>query len=133
MFTLFLYGATAAVQEHLSHLLPKVGVEKAVNDGVDAGGGHGQQVAEGEQQVMVTDGQSLLVPVGHHIEDGEWQPANSKSCYEGKQHDVDTSAVCHALALWGPGTIQHVFAVSKAHKHSHVTEQDQQKWATVLE
>lgn len=72
----------ATVQEHLPHLLSEVRVEEAVDDGVDAGGGHGQQMAEGEQKVVVTDRQSLLVPVCHHIKDGEWKPAEGKSCYE---------------------------------------------------
>lgn len=105
MLTLFFCWATAAMQEQLPHLLPKVGVEEAVDDGVDAGGGHGQQVAEGEQQVVAADGQSLLVPVGHQVEDGQREPANRKSCYEGNQHDVNSSAVGHALALWGPAAI----------------------------
>lgn len=131
--TLFFCWATAAAQEHLTHLLPKVGVEEAVDDGVDTGGGHGQQVAEGEQQVVVADGQGILVPVGHHVEDGKREPANSKSYYESSKHDVDSSAVGHALALRDPGAIQHVFAMSKAHKHSYITEEDQHKWATVLE
>lgn len=131
--TLFFYWAAAAVQEHLSHLLPEVGVEEAVDDGVDAGGWHGQQVAEGEQQVVVADGQSLLVPVWHHVEDGERQPAESKGRDEGDQHDVDAAAVGHALTLWGPGAVQHFFAVAKADKNSNVTEQDQRQWTTVLE
>ena len=133
LLTLLLQGAAAAVQEHIPHLLPEVGVEEAVDDGVDAGGGHGQQVAEGEEQVVVADGQSLLVPVGHHIEDGERQPAKGKGRYEGDQHDVDAPAVGNAVALRGPGTVEHFFAMTKAHENSNVTEQHQQQRAAVLE
>lgn len=129
---LLLWGASA-VEQHFSDLLAEVGVEEAVDDGVDASGGHGQQVAEGKQEVVVADGQSLQVPVCQHVEDGEGKPAESEGCYESDQHDVDSTAVGHALALGGPGSVQHVFAVTKAHENTNVTEQYQQKRAAVLE
>lgn len=131
--TVLLLWGTAAVEYDLSHLLAEVGVEEAVDDGVDASGGHGQQVAEGEQEVVVADRQSLQVPVCQHVEDGEREPAESEGCYESDQHDVDSTAVGHALALRGPGTVQHVFAVTKAHENPDITEQYQQKRAEVLE
>lgn len=131
--TLLLQRAAAAVQERLSHLLPEVGVEEAVDDGVDAGGGHGQKVAEGEQEVVMADGQSVLVPVWHHVEGGERQPAECKGRDEGDQHDVDATAVSHALTLGGSGPVQHVLAVAETHENPDVAEQDQQEGAAVLE
>lgn len=110
VLTLLLKRVAAAVQEHLSYFLSKVGVEEAVDYGVDAGGRHGQQVAKREEQVVVANGQSLQVPVGHHVEDGERQPAKSKDGYEDHQHDVNSAAVRHAMVFWGPGTVQHFFA-----------------------
>lgn len=105
MLTFVFQGAAATVQENVLHLLSKVGVEKTVDDRVDAGGGHGQQVAEGEQQIVVANGQGVLVPVRHHIKDGERKPADSEGCYESDQHDVNSATVGHALALWGPGAV----------------------------
>lgn len=99
LLTFFLQRVTAAVKVHISDLLTKVVVEEAVDDGVDTGGGHRQQVAEGEEQVVVADRQSFLVPVRDHIEDCKWQPAECECCNKGNQHDVDSAAVVHALAL----------------------------------
>lgn len=77
------------VKEELQVSL-EVFVQKAVKDGVDAGGNHGCEVAEQEQEVMVTCGNDLMIPIKHGIEDGERQPADCKGHHDGQQHDIDS-------------------------------------------
>lgn len=68
-------------------------------------------MAEGEKQVVVADRQSLLVPVGHSVEDGQGQPANRKGRDQGQEHDVDPSAVVHSLAVGDASAVKHVLAL----------------------
>lgn len=85
----------AEVEEELQVPL-EIFVQESVKDRVDAGGDHGGEVAEQEEQVVVTGGNDLVVPVEHRVEDGQGQPADCEGHHDGQKHDVD------ALGLAGP-------------------------------
>lgn len=55
-------------------------IEKPVEDGIHAGGDHGSEVANQEQQVVAagSNRQNFMIPIKHDVEDGERQPANCK-------------------------------------------------------
>lgn len=79
------------------HVALEVAIQEAVEDGVDADGAHGGQVAQREQGVVGAVHGCFVVPVDDSVEDVEWQPADSKGHHNGEQHDVDTLCLVAAV------------------------------------
>lgn len=75
----------------------EVAVQEAVEDGVDADGAHGSQVAQREEGIVGAVHGRFMVPVDDGVEDVERQPADSKSHHDGEQHDID--ALCLMVAI----------------------------------
>lgn len=99
--------AGAAIQGGLEFLL-EVTVEEAVNDGVDAGRGHGREVTRGEDGVVLAGRDGLVVPVEHRVEDVERQPAERERHHDGDQHGVDPLGPVGLLLMGIPGPLHHV-------------------------
>lgn len=76
----------------------EVAVQEAVEDGVDADGAHGGQMAQQEQGIVGAVHGGLVVPVGDGVEDVERQPADREGHHDGEQHDVD--ALCLVAAVF---------------------------------
>lgn len=68
MLKLLHRGALLTSQHQGLDLLLEVGVEKAIDERVDTGGGHGEQVAHQEDEVAMTNGNGLMVPVFQTVE-----------------------------------------------------------------
>lgn len=77
----------------------EVAVQEAVEDGVDADGAHGSQMAQQEQGVVGTVHGRFVVPVDDSVEDVERQPADSEGHHDGEQHDVDTLCLVAAVLV----------------------------------
>lgn len=79
------------------HVALEVAVQEAVEDGVDADGAHGSQVAQREQGIVGAVHGHFMVPVDDGVEDVERQPADSEGHYDGEEHHVD--ALCLMVAV----------------------------------
>lgn len=75
------HGPAAAAQQRGLELFLEIAVEETVDDRVDAGGDHGSEVAQREDDVMAARRDELVVPVKHRVEDVEREPG------EGESHD----------------------------------------------
>lgn len=72
-------------------LLLEVGVEKTIDERVDTGRGHGKQVAHQEDEVAMTDGDGLMVPVLQAVEHMQGQPKHSKGSHHDHKDHIDRS------------------------------------------
>ena len=92
--------------QDLQEGVAKVGVEPAVQQRVDGGGGHGDQQANGVHQVELLlpehaeDG-IVVGPVGGDVEHGERQPGEGKGDGHGGEQDQVFSVTLH-LPLAAP-------------------------------
>lgn len=76
----------------------EVAIQEAVEDGVDADGAHGSEMAQQEQGIVGAVHGGFVVPVRDGVEDVERQPADSERHNDGKQHDID--ALCLVAAVF---------------------------------
>ena len=123
----------AAALQHGLQLLLEVAVEEAVHHRVDAGGGHGRQVARREDDVVLAGGQRLVVPVEEGVEDVERQPAEGECHHDGDQHGVDALGAAGFPLARVAGLLHHVLAPAQAQEDAQVAEQDEQQGQAVLE
>lgn len=124
--------AAAAVQHGLQLLLEVV-VEEAVDDGIDAGGRHGQEVAGGEDGVVVARRDGLVVPVEDGVEDVEREPADGEGHHDGGQHDVDPLGALGLLLPRVPRPLHHVAAPVEPQEDACVADQNERQGQKVLE
>lgn len=73
----------ATAQQGGLELFLEIAVEETVDDGVDAGGGHGREVAEWEDDVMAAGRDGLVVPVEHSVEYVEGEPGQGECHHYG--------------------------------------------------
>ena len=131
MLRLFHRDTLLASQHQGLDLLLEVGVEKAIDERVDTGGGHGKQVAHQKDEVAVTNGDGLLVPVLQAIEHMQGQPKRSKGNHHHHKGPVDplhppSPRATGALAEYPP-------LIPQALVDADIADQDEGQWNAILE
>lgn len=121
----------ATARQGGSELFLEVAVEETVDDGVDAGGGHGREVAEWEDGVVATRRDCLVVPVKHRVKDIEGEPRDGERHHDGEQHDVDPGGA-FVFLVSGPATLHHVLPPPEAQVNVQVADHDEGQWKEVL-
>ena len=100
-------AAQGVVAQHLAQLLLEVVVQPPVEEGVDAGAAHGedleQQIREAEELAL----DDLLVELGRQHEEVPGQPAHGEGQHDGDQDAVGALVAARVVLLDGPAP-QHV-------------------------
>ncbi|CAG5920789.1 unnamed protein product [Menidia menidia] len=122
-----------ALQQGGLQLLLEIVVEEAVDDGVDAGGGHGREVAEREDDVVVAKRDRVVIPVKDGVEDIQREPREGHCHHDGDQHDVDPGGALVLLLSGVPATLHHILPPPEAQVDVQVANGDEGQGEEVLE
>ena len=112
-------------------LLLEVGVEKAIDERVDTGGGHGKQVAHQKDEVAMTNGDGLMVPVFQAIEHMQGQPKHSKGSHHCHKDPIDP---LHLPSPRATGAlVEHLPLIPQALVDADIADQDEGQRNAILD